>query len=168
MSSDSRLSYGRPRSATEWRALREALTIAFAIPPKDVPGWIRRAGAANFRVVREGREVGGGLALYPFGHFFGGRSVPAIGVAAVGILPHFRARGVGSFLMREAIREMARRGIPISTLRATSHQVALDFVIEGRIHGSHEPPEYGVVLCDQDQTIVHSHSYLDRSDTFLL
>jgi Icc protein len=60
------------------------------------------------------------------------------------------------------------RGIPISTLRATSHQVALDFVIEGRIRGSHEPPEYGVVLCGQDQMIVHNHSYLDRTDTFLL
>jgi Icc protein len=60
------------------------------------------------------------------------------------------------------------RGIPVSTLRATSHQVALDFVLEGRIHGSHEPPEYAVVLCEQDQVIVHTHSYLDRSDTFLL
>jgi 3',5'-cyclic AMP phosphodiesterase CpdA len=60
------------------------------------------------------------------------------------------------------------RGIPVSTLRATSHQVALDFVIEGRIRGSHEPPEYAVVLVDADQVIVHNHSYLDRSDTFLL
>ena len=116
MPSASRLSYGRPRGAAEWRTLREALAIAFAIPPKDVPKWIRRAGPANFRVVRDGREVGGGLALYPSGHFFGGRSVPAIGVAAVGILPHHRARGLGSFLMRESLQETARRGIPISTL----------------------------------------------------
>ena len=60
------------------------------------------------------------------------------------------------------------RGIPISTLRATSHQVALDFVVEGRIRGSHEPPEYAVVLVDADQTIIHNHGYLDRTDTFLL
>jgi Icc protein len=60
------------------------------------------------------------------------------------------------------------RGIPISTLRATSHQVALDFVIEGRIPGSHEPPAYGVCLLDQDQMIVHMHDYLDRTNTFLL
>ena len=116
MRSTPALSYGRPRGAAEWRALREALAIAFAIPPKDVPKWIRRAGASNFRVVRDGREVGGGLALYPFGHFFGGRSVPALGVAAVGIFPHHRARGLGSFLMGESLREIARRGIPISTL----------------------------------------------------
>jgi 3',5'-cyclic-AMP phosphodiesterase len=60
------------------------------------------------------------------------------------------------------------RGIPISTLRATSHQVALDFVIEGRIPGSHEPPGYGVVLLEADQMIVHMHDYLDRTNTFLL
>jgi 3',5'-cyclic AMP phosphodiesterase CpdA len=60
------------------------------------------------------------------------------------------------------------RGISLSTLRATSHQVALDFVIEGRIRGSHEPPEYAVVLLDEGQTIIHNHSYLDRTDTFLL
>ena len=60
------------------------------------------------------------------------------------------------------------RGIPISTLRATSHQVALDFVIEGRIAGSHEPPAYGVCLLEGDQMIVHMHDYLDRTNTFLL
>jgi Icc protein len=60
------------------------------------------------------------------------------------------------------------RGIPISTLRATSHQVALDFVIEGRIPGSHEPPAYGVCLLEEDQMIVHMHDYLDRTNTFLL
>lgn len=60
------------------------------------------------------------------------------------------------------------RGISVSTLRATSHQVALDFVIEGRIMGSHEPPAYGVVLLEQDQMIVHMHDFLDRTNTFLL
>lgn len=60
------------------------------------------------------------------------------------------------------------RGIPISTLRATSHQVALDFVIEGRIPGSHEPPAYGVCLLEPDQMVIHTHDFLDRTNTFLL
>jgi len=110
------MSYGRPRGAAEWRALREALAIAFGMTPKDVREWVRRAGPDRMRVVREGRTVAGGLALHAFGHWFGGRSVPAFGVAAVGILPHFRARGAGSFLMRESLLETARRGVPISTL----------------------------------------------------
>ena len=60
------------------------------------------------------------------------------------------------------------RGIPISTLPATSHQVALDFVIEGRIMGSHEPPAYGVCLLEAEQMVIHTHSFLDRTNTFLL
>ena len=60
------------------------------------------------------------------------------------------------------------RGIPFSTMRATSHQVALDFVIAGKVPGSHEPPAYAVVLADRDQTVVHFHDFLDTSPRFLL
>ncbi len=60
------------------------------------------------------------------------------------------------------------RGIPITTMRATAHQVALDFVMEGRTPGSHEPPAYAVVLADVDQTVVHFHDYLDKTNTFVL
>ena len=60
------------------------------------------------------------------------------------------------------------RGIPVTTMRGTNHQVALDFVLEGRTPGSHEPPAYAVVLADADQTVVHFHDYLDGSKRFLL
>lgn len=60
------------------------------------------------------------------------------------------------------------RGIPMTTMRATSHQVALDFVTEGRVPGSHEPPAYAVVLADRDTTVVHFHDFLDETATFLL
>jgi 3',5'-cyclic AMP phosphodiesterase CpdA len=60
------------------------------------------------------------------------------------------------------------RGIPFSTMRATSHQVALDFTIEDKVPGSHEPPAYAVVLIDDDRVIVHFHDFLDRSATFNL
>ncbi len=60
------------------------------------------------------------------------------------------------------------RGIPMTTMRATSHQVALDFVIERVVPGSHEPPAYAVVLADSDQTVVHFHDFLDQSNTFML
>jgi 3',5'-cyclic-AMP phosphodiesterase len=59
-------------------------------------------------------------------------------------------------------------GIPVSTLRGTNHQVALDFAASGGVPGSHEPPEYGVVLADPACTIVHMHNYLDRTATFTL
>lgn len=59
-------------------------------------------------------------------------------------------------------------GIPLSTCRGTNHQVALDLVIDGVVRGSHEPPEYAVVLAEADSTIVHLHNYLDRTATFVL
>lgn len=58
------------------------------------------------------------------------------------------------------------RGIPISTVRGTCHQVALEFGARTRILGSHEPPAYAVVLAECDGAIVHLHDYEDRSERF--
>lgn len=59
-------------------------------------------------------------------------------------------------------------GIPFSTLRATNHQVALDFVDDGTIPGCFEPPAYAVVLADDLQTLIHTHDFLDESRKFRL
>ena len=60
------------------------------------------------------------------------------------------------------------RGIPMTTMRATCHQVALDFVMQGVVPGSHEPPAYAVVMAEADLTVVHFHDYLDKTNTFVL
>jgi 3',5'-cyclic AMP phosphodiesterase CpdA len=60
------------------------------------------------------------------------------------------------------------RGIPLSTVRATNHQVALHLGDSAQVPGSFEPPQYGVVLADAEQTIVHLHDFGDRSARFPL
>lgn len=60
------------------------------------------------------------------------------------------------------------RGIPFTTMRATSHQVALDFVTGGIVPGSHEPPAYAVVFVSDGLTVAHFHDFLDRTNTFNL
>jgi Icc protein len=60
------------------------------------------------------------------------------------------------------------RGIPFSTLRATNHQVWLDLETDGRVPGSHEPPQYAVVLIDDRLTVVHLHDFLDDTHGFFL
>lgn len=62
------------------------------------------------------------------------------------------------------------RGIAFSTLRGTNHQVslALSANTTADIHGSHEPPQYGVVLLSADQVTVHLEDYLDSSLRFPL
>jgi 3',5'-cyclic AMP phosphodiesterase CpdA len=59
-------------------------------------------------------------------------------------------------------------GIPFSTLRATSHQVWLDFNAGTDIPGSHEPPAYAVVLISAESVVVHTHDFLDASRKFSL
>ena len=58
------------------------------------------------------------------------------------------------------------RGIPFSTLRATSHQVALELRESEGECVSHEPPAYAVVLVSGDQVVVHTHYFLDASPRF--
>lgn len=59
-------------------------------------------------------------------------------------------------------------GIPFSNLPGTNHQVALDFVIEDKVPGSHEPPAYAVVFARPDTTLVHLRNFVDRTATFNL
>ncbi|MBZ9796393.1 phosphodiesterase [Mesorhizobium sp. ES1-4] len=47
------------------------------------------------------------------------------------------------------------RGIPVSTLRGTNHQTALDFSDSWRL--GNEPPAYAVIFVDADGVIVHFH-----------
>lgn len=57
-------------------------------------------------------------------------------------------------------------GVPFSTLRATSHQVALKLGDSQRVGGSHEPAQYAVVLADTTHIVVHLHDFDDNSPRF--
>ena len=57
------------------------------------------------------------------------------------------------------------RGIPVSVLRGTNHQSALDFSPD-RIATTHEPPAYAVIFIDSDGVIAHFHDFLDRSAAY--
>lgn len=59
-------------------------------------------------------------------------------------------------------------GIPFSTMRGTNHQVALDLVNADRIPGSHEPPQYSVVLLQDESVTVHVVDFLDGSERYTL
>jgi predicted acetyltransferase len=78
--------------------------------------WLRRVTRANVRVVRDGATVVGGLMLIPMGQWFGGRSVPMTGVAAVAVLPEHRGRRAATELMAAVVRELRAAGTPLSAL----------------------------------------------------
>lgn len=60
--------------------------------------------------------LSGTLQVYSFGHFIGGRSVPALGIGGVAVAAHARGRGVAETLMTETLREFREQGIAVSTL----------------------------------------------------
>ena len=110
-----------PRTDDERAQMRRALKLSFpGFTDELVEAFEARAGDENMRVVVEGAEVASALAYYRFGHFFGGRSVPALGIAVVGVPPEKRGGGGASRMMDGAVLEAAREGFPISTLYAST------------------------------------------------
>jgi predicted acetyltransferase len=115
--------YGPPRGPAELRALDAIITHVYQFDPGGFRRWVRGAGRENVRVVRAGGAVAGGLVLYPMGLWFGGRSVPTLGVAGVGVAAERRAVGTGSGMMRGVVLEAAARGIALSSLYPATQPV---------------------------------------------
>src|SRR5687767_14511937 len=107
---------GPPRSAKELSALSDIIAPIFNFPREQAGRYEKQIGSKNFRVIKSGSTMLGGLALIPMGQFFGGRSVPMTGVAAVGTAPEHRGSGAASALMRATLQEMHAQSIALSTL----------------------------------------------------
>ncbi len=82
---------------------------------------IQDIGLENFRIVRFRKKILGGLAIYPMGQWFGGKSVRKAGIAWVGVRPEFRFKGVASFLFLNMFNEL-RDHYPISMLYPSNLQ----------------------------------------------
>ena len=113
----SRFSVGTPADDAELTAYGNVVRQVYnTTDDANRRAWLERAGAANIRVVRDGAAVVGGLVLIPMGQWFGGRSVPMNGVAAVAVLPEHRSRGAATVLMRQSVLDMRAEGFPLSAL----------------------------------------------------
>ena len=97
-------------------ALGDVLSHAFGFPREDAKPWFERAGLENVRTLERAGRVCGGLIEIPMAQYFGGRSVPMMGIAGVAIVPEERGRGVATRLMVAMLREARSRGFALSTL----------------------------------------------------
>jgi predicted acetyltransferase len=113
--------YGKPDGDSDARVYADIAAQSFAMPPSHARMWVGMLGQDSFRVIRDGADVQGGLALLPMGQFFGGRRVESCGIAAVAVLPHLRGRGIATTLMRSTLHEMADMGVAVSTLYSASN-----------------------------------------------
>ncbi|HZO17129.1 MAG TPA: GNAT family N-acetyltransferase [Polyangiaceae bacterium] len=110
------LSYAPADHDDDRSALGKILGVSFGFDPEASKGWFEKAGFDNVRVLRDESGIIGGLLLIPMGQFFGGRSVPMVGFAGVGVTPSARGTGAATQLMHHAIRELAAQRVPLSCL----------------------------------------------------
>jgi predicted acetyltransferase len=89
---------------------------AFGGDVEDTRRYVENMPVDAWRTWETGGRVQGALAFYDAGQWFGGRSVPMWGIAAVGIASEDRGRGVATRLMRATVAEAHERGVALSTL----------------------------------------------------
>lgn len=79
-------------------------------------GWLKRMGVENIRLIREQKDIVGGLVVIPMGQWWGGESVSMTGIAGVGVAPESRGSGAALSLMQQAVKELYKKDVPISVL----------------------------------------------------
>lgn len=86
----------------------------------------------------------GALKMQPMTQHMGGAALPMMGLAAVGVAPWARRRGVGAMLCRHALRRGRERGDVLSALypfRPDFYR-RLGWALAGELHVYRFPPEY--------------------------
>ena len=107
--------YG-PALDSERTAIISILQWAFGGSVADTKSWVERTGLDKLRVLREDGRPTGALEILWMGQWFGGRSVPMAGIAAVGVSPEVRGKGAATRLLRGMMEEIRSEGAAISTL----------------------------------------------------
>ncbi|MDC0673697.1 GNAT family N-acetyltransferase [Nannocystis radixulma] len=102
-------------------AVLRTLALAFGATQQGIEAWVAVAGADHFRVLRDGARPAACLLEIAMGQFFGGVSVPMLGVAGVAVAPEDRGRGHARAMMQAFVREAAAAGWPLAGLYASTH-----------------------------------------------
>jgi predicted acetyltransferase len=94
----------------------QVMAQSFVVDAEEELQYLNQVGFDHARVLRQGSNLVGGLALLPMGQWFGGRRVTMTGVASVAIAPHIRGQGAATYLMTAVVQELASQGVALSTL----------------------------------------------------
>jgi predicted acetyltransferase len=110
------------------------IALAFGGTPEKSRDWLTSAGLDNLRIVRDADRTVATLLRIPMGTFFGGRSVPLLGIAGVAVAPEERGRGQAAFLMHSFVRSAYEEGWALAGLYASTHRLYRKFGYE---HAGH-------------------------------
>ncbi len=100
-------------------AFERVLQLSYAMPKIPWAKFFERVGHERLRVVVDRGKVVGGLAAYNLAQYFGGTSVPLAGIAAVGVAPDARGRGLAKAMLLKTLEEL-RETTPIAGLYAST------------------------------------------------
>lgn len=117
------LEFGTLADPQEAQHLGKILQQCFNFPISNWQTYSSLLGLENYRVIRHKGHVIGGLGIYHMGQWFGGRSLPLAGIAAVGVAPEHRGGGAAAELMTQTLRELYTKGVPLSTLYASTQRL---------------------------------------------
>jgi len=107
--------------AEDWLAVVRNLALAFGATHEAIEAWLEYGGHDNLRVLRDGERPAACLLQIPMGQYFGGASVPMLGVAGVAVAPEDRGRGHARASMQAFVRQAAAEGWPLAGLYASTH-----------------------------------------------
>lgn len=115
MNDNTSLEYGPVRD-DELDGLNDLLEQALTFHIGSMAPWTAAIGHEHMRAVRRDGRAVAGMSIIPMGHYFGGQSVRAGGITAVGVAPEQRGSGVGRWMLQQSLEELHRLGVPIATL----------------------------------------------------
>lgn len=113
---ESQLDYTLIRNSQDEQAVVTLVSQCFGGSLDSSQKYFNSLGKDSFRLLCEGDELLGSLGIYQMGQWYGGQRVPMAGIAAVGIAPQHRSRGVAYELLRQMVLELHQLKIPISVL----------------------------------------------------
>ncbi|SDI49621.1 Predicted acetyltransferase [Actinokineospora alba] len=108
----------RPYAPEHADAVHRMRKLAFGSPRDDA--WAAESAAWRGFVADVDGATCGTLRIWAYHQFFGGRAVPAGGIATVAVDPHARGRGVAGALLDAALAGMREAGQPLSILFAAT------------------------------------------------
>ncbi|MCB9548110.1 MAG: GNAT family N-acetyltransferase [Myxococcales bacterium] len=111
----------RPVAEADRPAVARAVAESFGFSHESAETWFTHGGWENVVALEAEGAIIGGLLEAPHGQFFGGRAVPAMGFAGVGILPEWRRQGAAVAMMTEDLRRLRATGVALANLYASTH-----------------------------------------------
>jgi predicted acetyltransferase len=185
MTHQTNLEYG-PVHANEINGLNNLLEQALVFNIGGMAPWTEAIGHEHMRVVRRDSRAVAGLSVISMGHYFGGRSVRAGGITAVGVAPDQRGSGVGLWMIRQSLEELYGQGLPLATLypattafyrragferaaQRTIYEVPLaaigvrDYTLEA---APADPSEQAIIKQLYAQQAARSSAFVDRPDFY--